>query len=174
MVTATGYGREQRRSSGARRRWTGCFPIAPISSPTTPYSPRTACTSRTWVVRSQRPSCRTAGCRSAAFPGSSRAGRQRLRGWWRLMGSGGSESVARDEEFLKMTDIPDLSANQLHRLIAQRELSPVELVEACLQRVERFNGVLNAVVTLSEHALDDARALEREVQQGKVRPLCGL
>jgi amidase len=73
-----------------------------------------------------------------------------------------------------MTIIADLPASELHRLIAQRELSPVELVEACLQRVERFNGVLNAVVTLSERALDDARALEREVAQGKVRPLCGL
>ena len=73
-----------------------------------------------------------------------------------------------------MSEIPDLSATELHRLVARRELSPVEVVEACLQRVERFNGVLNAVVTLSEHALDYARALEREVQQGKVRPLCGL
>jgi amidase len=73
-----------------------------------------------------------------------------------------------------MSEIPDLSATELHRLIARRELSPVELVEACLQRVEWFNGVLNAVVTLSERALDDARALEREVAKGKVRPLCGL
>jgi amidase len=73
-----------------------------------------------------------------------------------------------------LSDLPDLSATELHRLIAQRELSPVELVEACLQRVERFNGVLNAVVTLNERALDDARALEREVAKGKVRPLCGL
>jgi amidase len=73
-----------------------------------------------------------------------------------------------------MTAIADLSASKLHALIAQRELSPVEVVEACLQRVEQFNGVLNAVVTLSERALDDARALECEVAQGRVRPLCGL
>jgi amidase len=50
----------------------------------------------------------------------------------------------------------------------------MEVVEACLARVERFNGILNAVVTLSERALDDARALEREVAQGRIRPLCGL
>jgi amidase len=75
---------------------------------------------------------------------------------------------------MNMSDIPDLSATDLHRLIAQRKLSPVELVEACLQRIQQFNGVLNAVVTLNEHALDDARALEREVAKGKVRPLCGL
>ena len=73
-----------------------------------------------------------------------------------------------------MSDLPDLSASELHRLISRRELSPVELVEACLQRIEQFNGVLNAVVTLNERALDDARALEREVIHGKVRPLCGL
>jgi len=73
-----------------------------------------------------------------------------------------------------MTALPDLSASELHRLIARRELSPVELVDACLQRVERFNGVLNAVVTLNERALDDARALEREVSNGKIRALCAL
>jgi len=73
-----------------------------------------------------------------------------------------------------MSAIPDLSASELQRMIAHRELSPVELVQACLDRVERFNGVLNAVVTLNERALDDARVLEREVEQGRVRPLCGL
>jgi amidase len=73
-----------------------------------------------------------------------------------------------------LSDLPDVSASELHRLIARRELSPVELVEACLQRVERFNSVLNAVVTLSERALDDAQALEREVGRGMIRPLCGL
>jgi amidase len=73
-----------------------------------------------------------------------------------------------------LSDLPDLSASELHRLIARRELSPVELVEACLRRVERLNGVLNAVVTLSDRALDDARELEREVARGLVRPLCGL
>lgn len=59
-------------------------------------------------------------------------------------------------------------------MITRREVSPVEVVEACLQRVERLNGVLNAVVTLNERAPDDARMLEREVMQGKVRPLAGL
>ena len=73
-----------------------------------------------------------------------------------------------------LSDIPDLSASELHRRVARRELSPVEVVEACLRRVEQLNGELNAVVTLSERALDDARALEREVGQGRIGPLCGL
>ncbi len=71
-------------------------------------------------------------------------------------------------------EIADLSASDLRRLIGRRELSPVDVIEACLARVERYNGTLNAVVTLNERALDDARALEREVMRGKIGPLCGL
>ena len=72
------------------------------------------------------------------------------------------------------SDIADLSASELRRLVGRRELSPVEIVEASLARVERYNGALNAVVTLNESALDDARALEREAARGHVGPLCGL
>ncbi|HEX2451815.1 MAG TPA: amidase [Gemmatimonadales bacterium] len=70
--------------------------------------------------------------------------------------------------------IADLSASELRRLVGRRELSPVEVVEACLARVEQYNGVLNAVVTLNENAVDDARALEREAARGNMGPLCGL
>ena len=58
--------------------------------------------------------------------------------------------------------------------MGRRELSPVEIVEASLARVERYNGLLNAVVTLNESALDDARDLEREAARGNMGPLCGL
>ena len=51
------------------------------------------------------------------------------------------------------SDIADLSASELRRLVGRRELSPVEIVEASLARVERYNGALNAVVTLNESAL---------------------
>jgi amidase len=71
-------------------------------------------------------------------------------------------------------EIADLSAAKLRRLVGRRELSPVEIVEACLARVERYNGTLNAVVTLNERALDDARALEREAARGNIGPLCGM
>jgi amidase len=74
----------------------------------------------------------------------------------------------------RVTDIAGLSASEMRRLIGRRELSPVEVVEACLARVERLNGTVNAVVTLSERALDDARALEAEAARGRIGPLCGL
>src|SRR5437867_9339890 len=72
-------------------------------------------------------------------------------------------------------DLPDLPATELARLVARRELSPVEVVQACLARVERYNGSINAVVTLNERALDDARELEKGLAQGEEPgPLCGL
>ena len=71
-------------------------------------------------------------------------------------------------------DIPDLSAVELVRLVRARALSPVEIVEACLARIDRVNGVLNAIVTLNDRALDDARALEQRVMRGEIGPLCGV
>jgi len=75
----------------------------------------------------------------------------------------------------EVSDLPDFSATELARLVACREVSPVEVVEACLARFERYNGAINAVVTLNERALDDARELERRLARGEEPgPLCGL
>ncbi len=71
-------------------------------------------------------------------------------------------------------DIADLTATELRRLIGIGELSPVEVVEASLARIERYNSVINAVVTLNEQALDDAKALERDAKRGDTRFLHGL
>ncbi|MGH9259800.1 MAG: amidase, partial [Acidimicrobiales bacterium] len=72
-------------------------------------------------------------------------------------------------------DLPDLPATELARLVRGRHVSPVEVMEACLGRLERCNGIVNAVVTLNERALDDARDLERRLAHGEpVGPLAGL
>lgn len=72
-------------------------------------------------------------------------------------------------------DITLLGARELRDRIAARELSPVELVEASLARVEAHNGELNALVTLSGTALDQARDLEAALASGaEPGPLCGL
>src|SRR5881397_206697 len=74
-----------------------------------------------------------------------------------------------------MEDLAARSATELARLVACREVSPVEVVEACLARFERYNGAINAVVTLNERALDDARELERRLARGEQPgPLTGL
>lgn len=76
-----------------------------------------------------------------------------------------------------MTDdsIALLSATELARRVRARELSPVEVLEACLARVEALNPAINAVVTLDPGAMDAARALERRIAAGDdVGPLAGV
>jgi len=74
-----------------------------------------------------------------------------------------------------MTELSRLPASRLRRLMDTDELSPTALIEASLEQIERRNGTLNAVVTASATALDEARALERHVASGGMRgPLYGL
>src|SRR5438132_141646 len=75
----------------------------------------------------------------------------------------------------RMEDLADRSATELARLVRSREVSPVEVVEACLARVERYNPAVNAVVTLNPRALDDAGGLELRLVRGEeVGLLAGL
>ena len=69
-----------------------------------------------------------------------------------------------------------LSAGQLSGLIEKRELSPVEVVEAHLQRIEATEGVLNSFITLLPAAARAAaRRAESEIQAGNYRgPLHGI
>jgi amidase len=74
-----------------------------------------------------------------------------------------------------VTELADRSATELRQFVAARELSASSVTEACLQRVERFNGTINAVVTLNPRALDDARALDARLARGEAPGLlCGL
>ena len=69
-----------------------------------------------------------------------------------------------------------LSAAEQGRLIRNRKLSPVELVQHCLDRIERWDPVLRAYITVcAESALAEARTAEREISAGRWRgPLHGL
>ena len=56
---------------------------------------------------------------------------------------------------------------KLRELIVKRKLSPVELTEACLRRIEKLNPKLNAFLTVTaDMALDEARAAEKAVPKG--------
>ena len=57
-----------------------------------------------------------------------------------------------------------------------RKISPVELTEACLDRIRTFNPKTDAWITvMRDQALAQARALEKEQSSGKVRgPLHGI
>ncbi len=67
-------------------------------------------------------------------------------------------------------------ATELRRLIAERVVSPVELVDLYLTRIERLDGRLNSYLTV---ASDQARAAAREAEAaimrgGPLGPLHGL
>ncbi len=74
------------------------------------------------------------------------------------------------------TDLHDLSIAELAGLIAARKLSPVELTEALIQRVERFDAQTRAFITPTfDLARRQARAAEAEIAGGTSRgPLHGI
>ena len=65
----------------------------------------------------------------------------------------------------------DLSASEARFLIGSKQLSPVELLDACLQRVEAVNRQVNGVVAIDEErARREAAAAEDAVMRGEVLP----
>ena len=74
------------------------------------------------------------------------------------------------------TELVYLSAAQQGRLIHRRELSPVELMRAYIDRIERYDGVLRAYITVcAEQALAAAGRAEREIGAGDYKgPLHGI
>ncbi|HEY6242670.1 MAG TPA: amidase [Pyrinomonadaceae bacterium] len=69
------------------------------------------------------------------------------------------------------TELPDKSLTELADLIRARSISPLEVAEAHLERVEALNPRLNAIVTLAPDLLDRAAALTRSEPSG---PLYGV
>ncbi|HEY0546634.1 MAG TPA: amidase [Pyrinomonadaceae bacterium] len=61
------------------------------------------------------------------------------------------------------------SLMELAALIRSREVSPVEVLEAHLSRIERLNPQLNAIVTLAPDALEKAREAESELMRGEAK-----
>ena len=65
---------------------------------------------------------------------------------------------------------------ELAPLLRQKKISPVELAQKCLERIEKQNPALNAFITVTtEQALAAARAAEAEIARGEWRgPLHGI
>src|SRR3954468_13601060 len=73
-------------------------------------------------------------------------------------------------------NLHEMSASRMGKLIRSRELSPVELVQTQLARIDQLNPKLNAFVELrTELALAEARQAEMALQHGDaVGPLHGI
>ena len=67
-----------------------------------------------------------------------------------------------------MTELCDLTACELRRMIGRKDISPIEIVESCIDRIESVDSQLNAMVTKSyERAIAEARKAEQTVVSGE-------
>lgn len=73
-------------------------------------------------------------------------------------------------------DVLYLPAVELGNRIRSRQLSPVELTQAYLDRIQKYGPMLNAFATVTpDVALTQARQAEQEISRGRVRgPLHGV
>jgi aspartyl-tRNA(Asn)/glutamyl-tRNA(Gln) amidotransferase subunit A len=68
-----------------------------------------------------------------------------------------------------------LSISKLAPLLSRREVSPVEVTAALLERIKYRNGELNAYLTVDESgALEQAREAEARLGRGEGAPLTGI
>lgn len=74
------------------------------------------------------------------------------------------------------TDPVDLSLVELGGLMRSGALSPVELTQACLDRIARYDGALHSFITVcAERALEQAAVAGRELSEGLDRgPFHGI
>jgi amidase len=106
-----------------------------------------------------------------------------------LSGLGDSALIGRDGEdesypscsdnVRTMTQLHDLTALEAAAAVRRREVSPVELVEHALDRIDRLDEQVGAFVTLTEErARAEAKAAERAVldadDPAELRPLLGV
>jgi amidase len=75
-----------------------------------------------------------------------------------------------------MTRPCELTATEARRLIGTRDLSPVALLESCIEQIEAINPAVNAIVTTAfDRARSEARSAEAAVLRGAaLPPLHGL
>ena len=73
-------------------------------------------------------------------------------------------------------DVAFLTIAELNRLYYRRELSPVDVTRASIDRIASHDGKLHSFLLVTEEgALEEARAAERELMAGARRgPLHGV
>src|SRR5260370_19871455 len=74
------------------------------------------------------------------------------------------------------SSLTKLSLSEASQLVHGKKISPVELTQACLSRIEELNPKLNAFITVTaDSALAQARETESDIQRGRWKgPLHGI
>jgi Asp-tRNA(Asn)/Glu-tRNA(Gln) amidotransferase A subunit family amidase len=65
-----------------------------------------------------------------------------------------------------MSELCDVSAVELRRLIGRKKVSPLELLDSCLKRIRATDGAINAMVAMDEKA---ARKAARDAENAVMR-----
>ena len=69
----------------------------------------------------------------------------------------------------------DRPATEIRDLVATRQVSAREVLQATRERIAQVNPTLNAIVTLNDRADDEARAVDEALARGEAPGLlCGL
>jgi amidase len=71
-------------------------------------------------------------------------------------------------------DVDQTTIPELQELMNRHRISSVNLTNFYLQRIRKLNPELNAVITVSPTAREDARAADRARRDGDRRPLLGI
>lgn len=93
-----------------------------------------------------------------------------------MTGAAALAAWSRPAETTGTADLASLTIKKAAELLRSRAVSPVELTQACLKRIEKYNSSLNAFITITaEQALATAREREAEQARGKWRgPFHGI
>lgn len=73
-------------------------------------------------------------------------------------------------------ELPLLDLDEASLAVQKKDISPVELTRACLERIDRLNPQLNAFITVTaDSAVEEARRAETEIARGEWKgPLHGV
>lgn len=77
---------------------------------------------------------------------------------------------------MRNSELTKKTALEVSGLIERREISPVELLDACLERIAKQNPTFNAIITLAEGSMYElAVQAEKDIGQGRYKgPLHGI
>ncbi|PKB81024.1 MAG: aspartyl/glutamyl-tRNA amidotransferase subunit A [SAR202 cluster bacterium Io17-Chloro-G9] len=74
-----------------------------------------------------------------------------------------------------MEELPGLTLDQAHQRLAAREISSVELTQACLERIGQVEDRVKSFITVTRDiALEQARRADQRIASGDCQPLTGV
>jgi aspartyl-tRNA(Asn)/glutamyl-tRNA(Gln) amidotransferase subunit A len=93
-----------------------------------------------------------------------------------LTATAAAANLALKPAFAAGQDLASISLKVASEMLRRKAVSPLELTQACLDRIKRYNSGLNAFITVTaDEALKTAREMESEQRRGKWRgPLHGV